>query len=422
MTRIALLGAAPDTGNLGVNALSRSVLFGISKRLPESEFWIFDNGRGVRRHQLDLEQQRFEYHLCGLSNSRRFYRRESLAHMRLSTLLPGLKNPGIEVIKRARAVLDISGGDSFTDLYGDKRFELICRPKQLVLQQQRPLILLPQTYGPFRSTRRRAIARDIVRCCHAAWARDRHSFELLADLLGGDIDRKRHKCGVDVAFLLPALRPAEDDSSALQTLLTERDTPWAGLNVSGLIYNNPHAATARYGFNADYRAAVQQLLQRILRKSDARVMLVPHVHAPEDHEESDLAASKHVLTKLTATERERVILLDHHYSESEIKWAIAQLDWFCGTRMHSTIAALSSAVPTATISYSDKARGVFASCDQEQQVFDPRALDTAELVDGVFESFCRRSALQQSLRQSLPAVMAQAREQMDQIAMSCIGD
>ncbi len=419
MTRISLLGAAPDTGNLGVNALSRSTMLGIARRIPEAEICIFDNGRGLRQGVYQAGRDTVAYRLCGLSNSRRFYRPESLAHMRLSTLLPGLSNPGMDLLSSSQAVLDISGGDSFTDLYGPKRFSLITAPKQLVLEKKRRLILLPQTYGPFRSPARRKIAEDILRRSHRAWARDRDSFERMAELLGSDLDPTRHKCGVDVAFLLPTTQPAGMDAGLISWL---NDSPHdlIGLNISGLIYNSPHEAIQRYGLKADYRATVQTLLKRFLRETDARILLVPHVHAPSGHPESDRDACRHLLQTLAPTDRERVYLLEDRLDESGIKWVIAQVDWFCGTRMHATIAALSSGVPTTTISYSDKAVGVFDSCGQRSEVFDPRQLDTVTLSENVFDAFQRRDRIKQSLQQKLPDVLAQATRQMDEIAESCV--
>mgnify|MGYP001402473369 CR=1 FL=1 len=59
----------------------------------------------------------------------------------------------------AHAVLDISGGDSFTDLYGPWRFRAILAPKQIAIRARKPLIMLPQTIGPFESKAAVAAAR-----------------------------------------------------------------------------------------------------------------------------------------------------------------------------------------------------------------------------------------------------------------------
>ncbi|MFQ5655847.1 MAG: polysaccharide pyruvyl transferase family protein, partial [Planctomycetota bacterium] len=104
---------------------------------------------------------------------------------------------------------------------------------------------------------------------------------------------------------------------------------------------------------------------------------------------------------------------------SEIKGIIARLDWFCGTRMHSTIAGLSSGVPTAAIAYSGKTRGVFESCGQGERVADPRKLDTDATVEHLLASFRSREESRAGLKRALPSVLRQAREQMEEIAAFC---
>jgi polysaccharide pyruvyl transferase WcaK-like protein len=80
--------------------------------------------------------------------------------------------------------------------------------------------------------------------------------------------------------------------------------------------------------------------------------------------------------------------------------------------MHSTIAALSSGVPTAAIAYSDKTLGVFESCGVEDQVIDPRQLETRAVVERLVESFERRAQTRQVLSTTIDGVKARAAEQL----------
>ena len=57
--------------------------------------------------------------------------------------------PLIAALRRADLVSDIGGGDSFTDLYGPRRAIVLSFVKLLALLLGRPLILSPQTIGPF---------------------------------------------------------------------------------------------------------------------------------------------------------------------------------------------------------------------------------------------------------------------------------
>ena len=248
-----------------------------------------------------------------------------------------------------------------------------------------------------------------------AWARDEHSFEVLRDLLRGDFDPIRHRTGVDVAFGLPVTRPSEDCIAGKLEWFEDKRTPLVGLNVSGLLLNHPKEAAERYGIKADYREVILSLISRLLRDSDARVLLIPHVVTPAGHYESDIQACGSILAMLNSQVTHRVAIVPTVNDPCEVKWIIAQCDWFCGTRMHSTIAALSSCVPTAAISYSPKTLGVFDTCGQGAHVADPRRLNKEETTDQLWESWQKRELAKIGLNAALPNVLRQAEIQMDEI-------
>src|SRR3546814_3617105 len=53
-----------------------------------------------------------------------------------------------------------------------------------------------------------------------------------------------------------------------------------------------------------------------------------------------------------------VTIMPSTFNASQIKGVIANLRFFIGARTHATIAGMSSTVPTISISYSIKARGI----------------------------------------------------------------
>lgn len=412
--RICLFGAAPDTGNMGVTALCYSVLRAMEVREPGARLVVFDHGRGCRQEGIALGGRTVQIVRRGAVSTRRYYRPESLWNMRVSGWMGGGWNAGLREVQGADGVLDISGGDSFTDLYGPERFNAVMHPKRLALEQARPLILLPQTYGPFRRRDAHRAAASIVRRAVMCWARDERSFDVLRELAGDTFDPHRHRCGVDVAFLLPQREPAAADVDAVRTWLdASRTAPVAGVNVSGLIWNDPGKARAQYGLRADYREVILGLVRQLLARSDARILLVPHVLTPPGHYESDADACEGVRREVSQAAGSRVAVLPARFDPCELKWFIAQTDWFCGTRMHSTIAGLSCGVPTAAVAYSVKTRGVFDTCGQGEHVTDPRELGSDECVESLWQSWCSRDLARARLRQRLPDVLARAELQMD---------
>ncbi len=244
-----------------------------------------------------------------------------------------------------------------------------------------------------------------------AWARDERSFEVLKERLGDRFDPTRHRVGVDVAFGLPSHPPAK-----LPTSFDESGgEPPVGLNVSGLIYNDPNAARERYRFVLDYRELVARFVRWLIEERGARVTLVPHVVPGGDVVESDPRANRAVLKEL-GDFGGRLSLLPEGFDQCETKWLISRCAWFCGTRMHSTIAGLSSGTRTATVSYSPKALGVFESCGLGEAVVDPTSLSTDEALERLRSIYDDRERLGGVLQERLPAVLATADAQMDEIA------
>jgi polysaccharide pyruvyl transferase WcaK-like protein len=298
-------------------------------------------------------------------------------------------------------------------MYGWDRFRAVYQPKAMALRLGTPLALLPQTYGPYRSARARELAQLAIRSAACAWARDEDSFLVLREILGDSFDPARHRCGVDMAFGLEPRQPARIPDDVADAL--ESDAPLAGVNVSGLLAYLPPRRLA-----LDYLDAMTHLV-RALVDAGARVILVPHVHGPEGGPESDLLAAEAIRERLSGVHTSRVLVLPGDLTAHEVKWVISRTDWFCGARMHATIAALSTMTPSIACAYSDKFAGVFASAGMRDAVVDLRDVTADELLSQALTSFHRREESRSILRDTVPAVVAQARGQMGEIISSVVG-
>lgn len=404
---------------MGVSALFYSTLYLLSQRIDGLEFVVFDNGLGTRERVFDVpEIGPVKCTLFGARAGRKYYRPENLATMCFAARLGALGkalNPAVRLIDSCDAVVDISGGDSFSDIYGEKRFLSVVRPKMLAHQLHKPLILLPQTYGPYTAQTAREMASRVVESCRAAWARDEFSFQNLGGLVEGRSSGDNLHSGVDMAFGLPVADASDRLGEEAKRFIARQGdrTTLVGFNVSGLIYNDTVNASRHYGFQSDYQAMVLDFLRTLLSSSpDVTVCLIPHVLSPAGHYESDIEAAADVEQRLNQEFPGRLMSITGDFDQSHLKWLISKMDWFCGTRMHSTIAALSSAVPTASIVYSDKARGVFRSCGQEQSICDPRHSGAEEIVQKLMSSFLARDELRPGLAAELDSVRSRLNEQI----------
>jgi len=408
-----LFGAAPDTPNLGVTALHDSLVAGLRTRLPDCELTVFDFGRNPRPNASDEGRA---LRRLGAQPTRRIWRPESVFNMRLANRLGGAWSAGARRLRRSAAVLDMSAGDSFSDIYGSRRFEAIVAPKRMAVDARVPLVLLPQTYGPFEHPKNRTEAARLVRASAVAWARDPRSFEQLRGLLGDEYDPQRHRQGVDVAFGLPAVRPTEPLSPLADEWLQDGRGPVVGLNVSGLIYLDPARASRDFAVRANYGAQLEVLVRGLLARDGVRVVLIPHALSPPGHPESDREACDSLAASLGDVATDRLTVLEGTYGPSQVKELIGRLDWFCGTRMHSTIAALSSGTPAAALSYSPKFRGVFESCGIGERVIDLAAVDAEEGPARLIEAFDARDSDRVRLEAAMPGVSAMVEAQLDSVA------
>ncbi|MGH3646288.1 MAG: polysaccharide pyruvyl transferase family protein [Micromonosporaceae bacterium] len=397
---VCLFGVPGAERNLGVGALRASVIAGLRAREPDADITVFDDGWGIR--------SRDGFRLAGARDSRRWHRTESYRNMWFAART-GASNPGLRVIDRADAVLDISGGDSFCDLYGYARFRTVAWPKRIALQRGRPLVFLPQTYGPFRNRRTRAEAVRLLRGATAAWARDADSYAAMVELLGADHDPQRHKQGVDVAFGMTSAPPPEPVREPVEKFLAADASPVVGLNVSGLLVTRGRD----FGLRADLALAVRRITE-LLVGDGARVLMIPHVSTPggvDDDTETNGQLAREFATRYP----DRVALAPAGLDPRQAKWLIGRTDWFCGMRMHATIAALSQAVPTASIAYSRKTRGVFAALGQQRRVADARNQTTDEVVEVLWAGWRQRASTAAGLARRLPEVTTAASDQLDQI-------
>ena len=414
---VMLFGAAPDTGNQGVTALCHSAVDGLGER-GVGPITVVDHGRGLRREFWQFGGTYNAVRRIGVTHHRRIWRGDCLRTVRAMSSLGGLGNIAADAIARTDAVLDVSGGDSFTDIYGQRRFQAMCMTKRLALDAGRPLILLPQTLGPFRTASARKEATEILMSATAVWVRDAASYQMLQDMLGNAFDPTRHHFGVDMALLLRR-KPAALPQGIADWLAQRHERPVAGLNVSGLLYQGGTAAQTQFGLRSDARESIEAAARAILNApDDFRLVLVPHVMRDPSHPESDWAAARALEKRLLEEFPDRVATLRQGLGAAEMKDVIARFDWFSGARMHATIAAFSSGVPTLGLGYSDKAAGVFAACGIDGQVADLRQLDATAIAAAVRASIDDRSRQADALSRTLPGVLNRAEDQMDQIAQT----
>jgi polysaccharide pyruvyl transferase WcaK-like protein len=221
-----------------------------------------------------------------------------------------------------------------------------------------------------------------------------------------------------MAFMLYPI-PAEDHLEGnILNWVTNKipEKPLYGINVSGLIYNDAQSAVKNYGFKANYQNILIHIMDYIMKNTNANIVLISHVMDKPGHFESDHGACLDIIKRVDKKYCNRIAVAPAKLNESQVKWLISNMDWFCGTRMHSTIAGLSSCVPTTTISYSDKAKGVFDSCGQLDCVIDPRCNSTEQAIEAIISNIKNSKNIKLSLQKTIPSVIEKSKNQIKEIS------
>ena len=314
-------------------------------------------------------------------------------------------NPHVKVLVEADEVFDITGGDSFSDIYGMRRFLIFgFLQKWLVTQFGKELMLLPQTYGPLKRWISKLMARCVLKRASVAYARDRNSEEYVRSLLGNHGVNGKVRFMPDVAFVLDSHEPEDIDVGSLNEART-KDSVIVGLNISGLLYSGGYTQENMFGLKTDYRELVCSIADFFMTKDEkVLVVLVPHVFAPEGNVESDPEACLKIYDELKDKYPDRIFLARGQYSQNEIKHVIGLCDFFVGSRMHACIAALSQFIPAVGLAYSAKFKGVFESVGLGDYVADAYVCRSDEVLTTIRAAFDARGRTEAHLEHVIPQI------------------
>ena len=419
---IVLLGASFSTGNLGVSALAWSSIKIIRARWPDARIILAGVARtpGVAKIRLDDKWEEFStfpvryclnllvpHHILRLWFAVVLCRYFTFAKRRLAE-----NNSTLGALLRCDVVCDITGGDSFSDIYGLSRFLRGFLLKRVCQMTGKPFILLPQTYGPFKTRVAQRLAGKILNKTEMIYSRDKEGIKVVEKLIGVSSKIMLYP---DVAFILEPTKPITDLVSSLEQLKSE-GRQLIGLNISGLLFHGGYTGNNMFGLACDYPQLIRDIICHFVQQTNHHVLLVPHVLPPSDFAvEDDFLAANQSLKDLPLEIQQKVIVVEKRYDQNETKYLIGLCDFFLGARMHATIAALSQGVPAVGMAYSRKFSGVFETAGVGDSVLDLRELRNDQVLDGLEGIYQRREGLRHVLQNEVPKLKVQLLKMLDTV-------
>lgn len=264
---------------------------------------------------------------------------EAILYMRLGILLP-FTSFG-KTMRQISLVAAINGGDGFSDIYSTTAFLSRLHDINYAMRKDIPVIILPQTLGPFSDKGNLLIAERILRYANMVYVRDD---KFTGELMKMDV---KYELTKDLSAFM---KPQPWDISVPKNSI--------GINVSGLAYSNTFRTLS--GQFEQYPILINELISHFQRKG-VTVYLIPHSYNYNNPEPSndDIVACREAYNKLK--DKQNVVFLDEDLTSPKVKYVISLMSFFIGTRMHANFAAIYTGVPVFGLAYSFKFDGAFTA-------------------------------------------------------------
>jgi colanic acid/amylovoran biosynthesis protein len=251
--------------------------------------------------------------------------------------------------KEAEAVLML-GGDTFSFDYSNP--EVYFGLSSLAVECNMPVTIWGASIGPFKSNPNfERWAAEKLRRISLLCARETETLEYLSSLGLKD----NVILAADPSFFLEPSTcelPAGIENALQKGCI--------GLNLSPLLYLFLHHTDSSPSSETGLLNWIQvaaEVVRTVQRRFTMPVLLISHVFS----ECGVMLRDDYLFLSEVAkqvNEPEGVFVLEPGLNAAQIKWVISRVRVFAGARTHSTLAAISTGVPTICIGYSMKAKGI----------------------------------------------------------------
>jgi len=303
-----------------------------------------------------------------------------------------LRRGALQAFYGADVVVVFGGGH----LYARRRFNIAFAWLWLGLVlaplMNKPLVFLPQSFGPLPGRLQRAMLRLLLQRSAFVAARELHSLGLLAAI------------GVRRPVLLLPDMAFTDAGAASEQLarLPELDALLAtGDPLIGLTLMDWQTQNPRFASQARYEQAMLALMRHVASHG-ARIAVFAQCTGPTAGQDDRIIARR--VTARAHSEQLPVVFIDRALGPEQLRDAYSRLDALVATRMHSAIFALGSGVPCLAIGYLYKSLGIMELLGLQRFVLAIDTLDTPALIDGFDALWAERFDVRRRLAERIPAV------------------
>lgn len=400
--------------NLGDDAIMRATLHGLKTVFPEAQItvaandpaswkkyheiqvlgslatWVADPAHGQWRKRAYL----MPVTLVLLISAVFFYR---LFHLRFTWGTPQQRSL-LAAYYDADFVLSCGGGNFYAYRPLSPAFIWALLSLDLALALQKPVAMLPQSFGPVVGSLQYILARWTFSRVHLIMVREPRAGTFLREVL-------RVKTPIvllpDLAFGLSAYETHEDVISRTSQLQI------------GVTAIDRSAQDPSFGGQMQYEEALIALLTQLANEYHAQIHVFCQSFGPS-LDQDDRPVARRLHQQLRRNGIDAALRIDLR-SADEIKAAYSQLSMVIGTRMHTGIFALSSGVPVLLIGYQPKACGMMATLGLERYCCDITDVDTDVLLELACDILAHEQELRAQIAERLREVKLQSKAWLEHI-------
>lgn len=338
-------------GNRGCEALIRSNVKTIHEVLPDAEFLVPTNNLDEDSKQWPTAREHNVSFIPAepMPEIIRWWSRARRVLKFLHAAPPKFKvtDRTKESILASDALI-MTGGDIISLDYGLESLFYWQRICEVAMDAGKPTVLWAGSIGPFSAMPAvENLMKKFLQRFSLITVRETATLKYLQNL-----GLNNAKLVTDPAF---ALDPEAFERDYLSFFSDEQ--PVVGFNVSPLIRKFRDTTESK----DDLDDEVVQFLVQMLNSKKYKILLIPHVDPLSGSEvNSDSAYMIKILNKVLASgfDESVIRILPRTLNAAQLKYVISKCKCFMGARTHATVAALSQKVPTTSIAYSIKAKGI----------------------------------------------------------------
>lgn len=250
-------------------------------------------------------------------------------------------------LREADSVVNLSGY-ALTDKFGTAR--IISWIETLCLSRlgRTPFYMFPQSVGPVDSLLNKILIRAFLPFAHVRSVRGSVSKRWLDHLGVNDVD-----VHPDIAFLLDYERT--DDVSAFYADHDLQEEEFVVLVPNARLYERWE----------EYPNVLRETLSYLTQTHDVVPVLLPHEYNATELDDRD------VIDVVLDGYDGPTVRVDQEFSTGELKAIISDSSLLIGSRLHSTVAGVSTATPTIALGWSEKYYEILEWIGHEGDVFLP---------------------------------------------------